>query len=111
MASGITKVEAENQSLRMRLRNSQRTAQERAQEFQSLAVKAVGAYAIDGFGLRDTLSFGDFDGLTVMAAAGFLGGEFVDGDAGRVLRDLGEAALIVKAYEMGREGEGGTGSE
>lgn len=103
MANGITKVEAENQSLRTRLRNSQRSNQERAKAFQSLAVKGVAAYAIDGFGLRDTFSILDFDGLTVMAAVGVIGGEYVDGDAGQMLRDVGEAALIVKAFEMGRD--------
>lgn len=103
MASGITKVEAENQSLRQRLRNSQRSNQERAKAFQSLAVKGVTAYAIDGFGLRDTFSISDFDGLTVMAAIGVIGGEYVEGDAGQVLRDVGETALIVKAFEMGRD--------
>ena len=103
MANGITKVEAENASLRNRLANSRRTANQRAQQFQSIAVKAVGAYALDGFGLRDTLSIGDFDGLTVLAGVGLLAGEFLDGDAARVAGDLGEMALIVKAYEMGRE--------
>lgn len=103
MANGITKVEQENQSLRTRLRNSQRSNQERAKQFQSVAVKAGVAYAIDGFGLRDALSFGDFDGLTVIAVGGMLGGEFVDGAMGEVLRDAGEAALIVKAYELGKE--------
>jgi hypothetical protein len=63
----------------------------------------VTAYSIEGFGLRDKFSIGGQDGITVLAVGGFLAREFVGGEMGRVLGNVGMSAAIIKAYEMGRE--------
>ena len=106
MSSSITRVESENERLKNRLKNANRSQQERGQQIQSLAVKGVTAYSMKGFDLESKLAIAGFDGLTVAAVGGLLASEFLDGDLANVAGDIGEAAAIIKAYELGREAAG-----
>lgn len=106
--SSITRIEEQNAQLRARLQRNNRTQQEQGERLRSMATKLVSAYSFKGFDLEGKLSIAGFGGLEVAAIGGFLAGEFLDGDLAKVASDIGEAAAIVKAYQMGEDSAGGS---
>lgn len=111
MSLSIPELRDELEKAKERARSVRNIADEKAKRIRSLGTKAVASYFVGRYeqnaanrGER-TFSLGGMGFVESVAAVTLVGGEVASGEAGEVLRDVGEAMLCVGAYKAGQRSQ------